>query len=126
MLEEHKELIALLAEELLAKETLSLPDIVDILGPRPYPVKESVMEYLQELRARKVVVDENTEAEDEKKKAALQSTKFDPDADDKEEEVEAAEQAPAEEGTQQEPSDAKDTEEAKDSDAKKKDDDKKD
>ena len=74
------------------------------------------MEYLQELRARKVVVDENTEAEDEKKKAALQSTKFDPDADDKEEEVEAAEQAPAEEGTQQEPSDAKDTEEAKDSD----------
>lgn len=42
-----------LAEFLLKHETLSLPDIVDILGPRPFPVKESVIEYLQELRARK-------------------------------------------------------------------------
>ena len=36
--------------ELLKKETLSLPDIVDILGPRPYPLKETVAEYLKELR----------------------------------------------------------------------------
>ena len=39
-----------LAELLLEKETLSLPDIVDTLGDRPYPIKESVIEYLQELR----------------------------------------------------------------------------
>ena len=38
---------------MLKHETLSLPDIVDILGPRPFPVKESVIEYLSELRARK-------------------------------------------------------------------------
>ena len=28
-----------LAVKLLEKETLSLPDIVDILGPRPFPLK---------------------------------------------------------------------------------------
>jgi len=43
---ENKEKIEQLAEELLDKETLSLPDIVDILGPRPYPIKESVIEYM--------------------------------------------------------------------------------
>ena len=75
-----------LAEELLEKETLSLPDIVDVLGQRPYPIKESVVEYMQELRARK---DQETEiAEQEKKaeeehKAAMEATKFDPDADEK-------------------------------------------
>ena len=42
-----------LAEELLAKETLSLPEIVDILGPRPFPLKETLKEYLTELRDRK-------------------------------------------------------------------------
>jgi hypothetical protein len=31
-----------LADELLKKETLSLPDIVDILGQRPFPIKETV------------------------------------------------------------------------------------
>lgn len=30
-----------------------MPDIVDLLGPRPYPVKETVLEYLKELRERK-------------------------------------------------------------------------
>jgi len=44
----------------LAKETLALPDIVDILGSRPYPLKESLLEYLQELRDR--TVEENNAA----------------------------------------------------------------
>jgi hypothetical protein len=35
-----------LAEELLAKESIGLPDIVRILGDRPFPMKESVREYL--------------------------------------------------------------------------------
>ena len=35
-----------MGDSLLAKETLTLPDIVDILGPRPYPYKASIMEYL--------------------------------------------------------------------------------
>jgi hypothetical protein len=34
------------------KETLALPDIVDVLGQRPYPLKETLLEYLQELRDR--------------------------------------------------------------------------
>lgn len=52
LLEQHKDKIEQLAEKLLATETLSLPDIVDILGDRPFPIKESVKEYLEELRAR--------------------------------------------------------------------------
>jgi hypothetical protein len=44
-----------LAERLLETETLSLPDIVEIMGERPFPMKESVVEYLQELKARKEV-----------------------------------------------------------------------
>jgi hypothetical protein len=42
---------------LLTKETLALPDIVDCLGQRPYPLKESLLEYLEELRERKVEED---------------------------------------------------------------------
>jgi len=42
----------LLAEKLLETETLSLPDIVEIMGERPFPMKESVKEYLSELKAR--------------------------------------------------------------------------
>ena len=53
LLTDKKELVGKLAEELLKKETLSLPEIVDILGPRPYPLKETVLEYLRELRDRK-------------------------------------------------------------------------
>ena len=41
-----------LAIRLLEKETLALPDIVDILGPRPYPMKQSLLEYMEELKQR--------------------------------------------------------------------------
>ena len=41
-----------LGESLLQKETLALPEIVVILGPRPYPFKASIQEYLQELKER--------------------------------------------------------------------------
>jgi len=37
---------------LLENETLSLPDIVEVMGPRPFPLKESVQDYLQELKDR--------------------------------------------------------------------------
>jgi len=92
LLEEHRPKIELLAEELLEKETLSLPDIVDILGPRPFPVKESIMEYLTELRTRKEQEDELA-AEQEKRAAdgveeAVDNTKFDPDAEDEDDKKE--------------------------------------
>jgi hypothetical protein len=87
-----------LAEELLEKETLSLPEIVEIMGPRPFPMKESIAEYLQELKDRKVTEDElkeqETEAEAEKKKSALDQIKFDADAaEELEKEEEAAKKA---------------------------------
>lgn len=50
-----------MAEALLARETLSLPEIVDLLGPRPYPMKETLIEYLEELRERKVEEDKADE-----------------------------------------------------------------
>lgn len=41
-----------MAERLLEKETISLPDIVEVLGPRPFPMKASLLEYLEELKER--------------------------------------------------------------------------
>ena len=41
-----------LAEELLAKESINLPAIIKVLGDRPFPLKESVREYLEELETR--------------------------------------------------------------------------
>ena len=49
-----------LGDELLQKETLALPDLVEVLGQRPYPLKATLLEYLQELQERKV---EETAAE---------------------------------------------------------------
>ena len=48
-----KELIEALAEELLKHESINLPQIIKILGDRPYPLKESIKEYLDELEKRK-------------------------------------------------------------------------
>lgn len=57
-------LIYRLAEELIAKETISLPDIVKILGDRPYPMKESVREYLEEMIDRQKKEEEKKKQED--------------------------------------------------------------
>ena len=53
LLESKRELIQNLAEELLEHESINLPQIMKILGDRPYPLKESIKEYLQELEKRK-------------------------------------------------------------------------
>jgi hypothetical protein len=47
-----------LAERLLEKETIALPDIVEVLGPRPYPQKQQLLDYLEELKERQVEDDE--------------------------------------------------------------------
>lgn len=41
-----KDLIENLAEELLVHESMNLPKIINVLGDRPFPMKESVKEYL--------------------------------------------------------------------------------
>ena len=44
-----------LAELLLEKESINLPMIMKVLGERPFPMKESLKEYLTELEARQEV-----------------------------------------------------------------------
>ena len=63
-----------MGEALLAKETLALPEIVELLGQRPYPMKESILEYLQELRERKVQEEENKPEEQKDAQASSTST----------------------------------------------------
>jgi len=46
LLESKKDLIEKLAEKLLENETLSLPEIVEVLGPRPFKMKDSLKDYL--------------------------------------------------------------------------------
>jgi len=88
-----------LAEELLKKETLALPDIVEILGQRPYPLKASVQQYLEELRERKVedseavnaketetetvATESNSEEEDKEKEEEKETTSTDESKKDK-------------------------------------------
>lgn len=55
LLEERREYIEKLAEKLLEKETLNLTDIVEVMGERPFPMKETVVEYMRELKEREVV-----------------------------------------------------------------------
>jgi len=52
LLTEKKHLIEALAEELLEKESINLPQIINIIGERPFPMKESLREYLTELTDR--------------------------------------------------------------------------
>ena len=57
--------------ELLDKESINLPQIMKILGDRPYPLKESIKEYLEELEKRKE--EEEKKAEDAEIDAAEQA-----------------------------------------------------
>jgi hypothetical protein len=57
-----------LAERLLEKETIGLPDIVEILGPRPTPLKASLLDYLEELKER--INEDEREAELKKEEEA--------------------------------------------------------
>lgn len=53
-----------LAEELLDKESITLPDIIRVLGDRPFPLKESIREYLHELEERQQKEEEIKESEE--------------------------------------------------------------
>lgn len=83
---------------MLEQETLSLPDIVEIMGERPFPMKETVQEYLRELKERQVVdaslkeeTDRQKAEQEERKKAEDKNLKFDIDAAEKTEEAEKKE-----------------------------------
>lgn len=53
LLEAKKDLVEQLANRLLEKETINLPDIIDVLGERPYGMNETLQEYLTEMKSRK-------------------------------------------------------------------------
>lgn len=53
LLLEHKDKIQALGDQLLEKETMNLPAIIDVLGDRPYGMNESLAQYLDELNKRK-------------------------------------------------------------------------
>ena len=38
-----------LATRLLEHEVITLPDLIECLGPRPFPMKDSIKEYLAEM-----------------------------------------------------------------------------
>lgn len=95
-----------------------MPEIVDILGPRPFPLKETLKEYLTELRDRKeddekMQADADKLAEENRQKAKDQ-IKFDPDApepvegeDSDAEEIETKKDAAEEKETKEEDSQEK-------------------
>lgn len=53
MVREYKEQISIIAEELLAKETIDLLDIINLLGDRPHKLPKSIEAYLREIKERK-------------------------------------------------------------------------
>ena len=63
IIKEKQEHIKKLAEALLEKETLDVIDLIEILGHRPYPLAESLSEYLKEIENRKVEDKKRKEAE---------------------------------------------------------------
>lgn len=82
-----------MAERLLEKDTISLPDIVEILGPRPFPLKASLLEYLEELKERDAedILEAAKKADEESKEtseddAAEVDEKVDEKKEDKKEE----------------------------------------
>ena len=67
LLESKRTLIENLAKRLLEKEVVALPDLLEILGERPWPLKENVKEYLQEIKERaKEEQEAAAKAQDEK------------------------------------------------------------
>lgn len=75
LLLEHKDKIQALGDQLLERETMNLPMIIDVLGQRPFGMSESLEQYLDELNQRKVkeekdAAEEVTEALDGEADAA--------------------------------------------------------
>ena len=49
LLTKHKDKMQALGDTLLEKETINLPQIIEILGERPYGLNESAEKYLTEM-----------------------------------------------------------------------------
>jgi uncharacterized membrane protein YukC len=84
-----------LATRLLSQEVITLPDLIEVLGERPFPMKESLREYLTELNKWKEETPEDlanekkaeelkpeTESEDEEKNKEKKEEKKEEKKDD--------------------------------------------
>ena len=110
MLIEKKDLIEALGEKLLEKETINLPDIIDVLGERPFGMNETMKEYLVELRER-----DAKDAAEKMEEVIEEQAVEDSLADEVNEEIDAAE---AKLNSDLESSDTKSSEENKNKDDK--------
>jgi hypothetical protein len=87
----------------LEKETLDLLDIVRILGERPFPMTESIKDYMKEIEIRKKdrlekEEAEKNKAEEEKNKAEEEKNKAEAEKNKVEgEDIQGKEAKPAEE-----------------------------
>lgn len=72
-----------LGDALLEKETVNLPDIIEVLGTRPFGMNEVMEEYLSELKARDL-----KDKEDALKKEDEEKEEVDAAVEDKEEIIE--------------------------------------
>lgn len=66
LLLQKKDLIEALANRLMEKETVNLPDIIEILGQRPFGMNETMTKYLSEMQERQA-----KEAAEEKEEEKL-------------------------------------------------------
>lgn len=65
LVREHKTHIDNIAKALLEKETIDLLDIISIIGDRPFPLSESIKDYLKEIENSKKIREEEARKEKE-------------------------------------------------------------
>ena len=73
LLMEKKDMIQQLGDLLLEKETINLPDIISVLGERPYGMSESAQDYLTEMKE-DIENEAKAQAEEEKEDEELEET----------------------------------------------------
>ena len=77
-----------LGDVLMEKETIGLPDIIKVLGERPYGMSETMKEYLQELQQRESDEAAKKEEEEDEEDDDDEETDNEDKNDDQKEKVE--------------------------------------
>lgn len=91
LLMSKKDLMESLAKRLLEKEVINLPDIIQTLGERPFPMKETLKDYLNEMTKRDLEEEEekagegNSESDESHKIEESENSETDEEPKDKKE-----------------------------------------
>jgi AFG3 family protein len=99
LLTKHQDKMRALGDSLLEKETINLPQIIDILGERPYGMNETAEKYLMEMRKRDgdeqaeaaKKANEGEEAEDKENEGGKSDDEADGDKDELSEQKDSTE-----------------------------------